>query len=111
MAVSRISRIVVRRARCRAAGIWDSVLAKPSASCKKTPVDDAVVGELEAAIADVGALLVRLRKYQRGQTGAGTTLLDAALALGDRARRLHRHEALDPAAARALLAEAEALGA
>jgi len=72
-------------------------------------VDEAVVGELEAAIADVGALLVRVRKYRRGQTGAGATLLDEALALGDRARRLHRHEALDAAAARALLAEAEAL--
>jgi len=73
-------------------------------------VDDAIVGELEAAIADVGALLLRVRKYRRGQTGAGATLLGEALALGDRARRLHRHDALDPDAARVLLAEAEALG-
>src|SRR2546430_9480684 len=109
MAVARMPRIVVRRARCRAAGIPSSLLAKAPAGCKKTLVDEAVVGEPEAAIADVGALLVRVRKYRRGQTGAGATLLDEALALGDRARRLHRHEALDPAAARALLSEAEAL--
>jgi len=74
-------------------------------------VDEALVGELEAAIADVGALLVRARKYRRGQTGKGATLLDEALALGDRARRLHRHEALDPAAARVLLTAAAALAA
>src|SRR3989442_1540965 len=107
--MSRISLIVVRRARCRAAGIGASLLAKASASCKKRPVDEAVVNELEAAIADIGALLVRVRKYRRGQTGAGATLLDEALALRDRARRLHRHEALDPAAARAPPSEAEAL--
>src|SRR5213594_3260435 len=111
MAVSRISRIVVRRARCRAAGIRASLLAKRSPGCKKALVDEALVGELEAAIADVGALLVRARKYRRAQTGAGATLLDEALALGDRARRLHRHEALDPAAARVLLTEAQALAA
>src|SRR5207249_9969031 len=111
MAVSRISRIVVRRARCRAAGIRASLLAKRSSGCKKALVDEALVGELEAAIADIGALLVRVRKYRHGQTGDGAALLDEALALGDRARRLHRHEALDPAAARALLAEVAALAA
>src|SRR3989454_3093636 len=107
--MSRISLIVVRRARCRAAGSRASLLAKASARCKKRLVDEAVVNELEAAIAGIGGLLVRVRTYRRGQTGAGATLLDEALALGDRARRLHRHEALDPAAARALLSEAEAL--
>ena len=74
-------------------------------------MDEALVGELEAAIADIGALLVRVRKYRRGQTGDGATLLDEALALGDRARRLHRHDALDRAAARGLLTEAAALAA
>src|SRR2546430_8298191 len=106
--MSRISLIVVRRARCRAAGIRASLLAKASASCKKRLVDEAVVNELEAAIADIGGLLVRVRKYRRGQTGAGATPLDEALPLRDRARPPHRPQALDPAAARALLREAEA---
>src|SRR2546428_788802 len=101
IAISNISLIVVRRARCRAAGIRASLLAKASASCKKRLVDEAVVNELEAAIADIGGLLVRVRKYRRGQTGAGATLLDEALALGDRARPLPPHEAPAPASARA----------
>src|SRR2546430_17211813 len=109
MAVSRMPRIVVRRARCRAAGIPSSLLAKAPAGCKKTLVDEAVVNELEAAIADIGALLVRVRKYRRGQTGAGATLLDEALALRDPAPRLHPHQAPRPAAAPARLREAEAL--
>src|SRR5437667_1727623 len=109
MAVSRLPRIVGRRARCRAAGIRASLLAKRSSGCKKALVDEALVGELEAAIADIRALLVRVRKYRRGQTGDGATLLDEALALGDRARRLHRTAALDRAAARGLRTEDAAI--
>jgi len=67
------------------------------------------VGELEAAIADLGTLLVRAEKYRRGNESEGATLRRAAMALGDRARRLHRHDALDGTAADGLLAEVGAL--
>ena len=72
-------------------------------------MDERLVTELEAAIADAGALLVRAQKYRRGTGEEGTTLLRDALALGDAARRLHRHAALDADAARGLLADAQAL--
>ena len=67
------------------------------------------VGELEAAIADLGTLLVRLEKYRRGSDSEGTALRREALALGDGARRLHRRDALDGTAAEGLLAQVEAL--
>jgi len=67
------------------------------------------VGELEAAIADLGTLLVRVEKYRRGNNPEGTALRREALALGDSARRLHRRDALDETAAEGLLAEVEAL--
>jgi len=67
------------------------------------------VSELESAIADAGALLVRAQKYRRGAGPEGRALGREALALGDAARRLHRHGALDDAAARALLGDARAL--
>jgi hypothetical protein len=72
-------------------------------------VDEARVSELESAIADVGALLVRAQKYRRGAGPEGATLEHAAFALGDAARRLHRRDTLDAAAATALLDEARAL--
>jgi hypothetical protein len=72
-------------------------------------VDEPFVTELETAIADTGALLVRAQKYRRGAGPEGAALLREALALGDAARRLHRQEALDAAAARRLLAGAHAL--
>jgi hypothetical protein len=72
-------------------------------------VHEAGVTELEAAIADTGALLVRLQKYTRAAGPEGATLGREALALGDVARRLHRHELLDAAATTTLLAEARAL--
>ena len=67
--------------------------------------------ELESAVADAGALVVRAQKYRRGAGPEGAALLAAALALGDEARRLHRRDALDARAAAHLLAEARALGA
>jgi hypothetical protein len=67
------------------------------------------VGELEAAIADLGTLLVRAEKYRRGNESEGTTLRREALALGDSARRLHRRDALDGTAADDLLAQVGAL--
>jgi hypothetical protein len=72
-------------------------------------VDEALVSELESAIADTGALLVRARKYQRGAGPEGDGLAHEALALGDTARRLHRQAALDDAAAGRLLREARNL--
>jgi hypothetical protein len=73
-------------------------------------VDDRRVTELETAIADAGALLVRLEKYRAGQTPAGEALRREALALGDDARRLHRRGALDDPQVTRLLAETQALG-
>jgi len=72
-------------------------------------VDEAVVTELETALADTGALLVRLQKYRQGTGPEATLLARRALALGDMARRLHRREALDHAASTHLLADARAV--
>jgi len=72
-------------------------------------VNDVRVGELEAAIADVGALLVRAEKYRRGTDSEGAALRREALALGDAARRLHRHDALDEPTAERMLAAVAAL--
>ena len=68
-----------------------------------------MVSELEAAIADTGALLVRAQKYRRGAGAEGTALASEALALGDRARRLHRHGTLERQSATLLLQEAGTL--
>ncbi len=68
-------------------------------------MDEGLVTELESAIADSGALVVRAQKYRRGAGPEGAALLGAALALGDEARRLHRRDALD---VQALLAEVRA---
>src|SRR5215470_17474999 len=73
-------------------------------------MDETLVGELESAIADVGALLVRAQKYRRGAGPEGEALAREALAVGDAARRMHRREALDEAAVRALLGEAHRVG-
>jgi hypothetical protein len=67
-------------------------------------VDEALVTALEAAVADTGALVVRLQKYRRGAGPDGQALFGEAMALGDAARRLHRRGTLDPDRARALLA-------
>ena len=67
------------------------------------------MSELESAIADTGALLVRAQKYRRGASAEGGGLVREALALGDTARRLHRRGALDDAGVGSLLAEARAL--
>jgi len=74
-------------------------------------VDEALVTELESAIADGGALVVRAQKYRRGAGPEGAALLGATLALGDRARRLHRQGGLDALAAGRLLGEARSLAA
>ena len=70
---------------------------------------EARVTELEAAIADTGALLVRLQKYTPATSAEVVELSQAAFALGDAARRLHRREQLDEPASVTLLADARAL--
>jgi len=71
-------------------------------------VDDDVVSALEAAIADVGMLLVQMDKFRAGETGDARRLRAAVLTIGDRARRAHRHGALDGALARELDADVAA---
>jgi hypothetical protein len=65
--------------------------------------DEAAVTALEAAVADMGALLVRAERYRQGAGPAGALLSREALLLGDEARALHRHRCLDGVAARGLL--------
>ncbi len=65
---------------------------------------------LEATIADIGALLVQLDKFRAGAPLHPGLLADA-LALGDRARRHLRVQALDATADAALGAEAASLHA
>jgi len=72
-------------------------------------MDDATVVELEAAVADVGLLLIRLEKYRAGTGPDALALRRHALDLGDAARRLHHRAGLDAAAAQALLGETRAL--
>ena len=72
-------------------------------------MDEARVSELESAVADVGALLVRAEKYRRATEADGVRLRQHALALGDAARRLHRRDGFDAATVTTLLEEAHAL--
>lgn len=71
---------------------------------------DAPAGALEAALADAGLLLVELDKFRAAGDEPASGLRRETLALGDRARRLHRAATLDDAAGAALLVEARALG-
>jgi hypothetical protein len=73
-------------------------------------VDEALVSQLETAIADTGALLVRAQKYRVATSGEGADLRRAVLTLGDAARRLHRQGAFDEDAVRRLGAVADSLG-
>jgi hypothetical protein len=72
-------------------------------------VDDRTVTELETAIADVGALLVRAGRYTRGAGAEGRALLRATHDLGDTARRLHHRDALDADQAARLRSLADSL--
>jgi hypothetical protein len=71
-------------------------------------VGESAAAALEVAIADAGRLLVELEKFASGQAQPARTLRADVLALGQRARRLHRAGGLDEAAA-ALVTDAEAL--
>jgi hypothetical protein len=72
-------------------------------------VGESAAAALEVAIADAGLLLVELEKFRAGRGEPGSTLRAEALALGRRARRLHRTGALDEATAASLVTEAETL--
>ena len=71
-------------------------------------MDDDLVSALEAAIADLGTLLVQVDKFRAADGAAARDLRTACLAIGDRARRAHRHETLDAALATELAADTAA---
>lgn len=71
-------------------------------------MDDDVVSALEASIADLGTLLVQMDKFRAAATDEARGLRGACLAIGDRARRAHRHATLDAALAGDLAADAAA---
>jgi len=69
-------------------------------------VGEPAAAALEIAIADAGLLLVELEKFQGGRDEPVRTLRAEALALGQRARRLHRAHGLDDTTAAPLALEA-----
>jgi hypothetical protein len=64
---------------------------------------------LETALADAGGLLVELEKFRASGGRDLAALRSEALALGDRARRLHGQHLLDGEAAASLLRDGDAL--
>src|SRR5262249_54483438 len=66
-------------------------------------------GAAETARPDAGRLLVELEKFRARHGRDLAALRSDALALGDRARRLHRERLLDDAAAVSLLHDGDAL--
>ena len=70
---------------------------------------ESLATELEGAIADTGLLLIELEKFRVAPASPVAALRAEALALGDRARRLHRTGTLDDAAVASLVREARAL--
>ena len=71
-------------------------------------MDDGTTDALERAITEAGGLLVELEKFRAGSGDDLSALRPEVLALGDRARRLHREDLLADAA-RPLLEEGNAL--
>ena len=71
-------------------------------------MDDDVVSALEAAIADLGTLLVQMDKFRAGAAGDARDLRATCHAIGDRARRAHKHGGLDVALAQELHGDAAA---
>jgi len=69
-------------------------------------VDDDGASRLEEAISELGTLLVQMEKFQAHRASDGEALRAASLAIGDRARRAHRHGRLEPPLAAELLADA-----
>ena len=71
-------------------------------------MDDDVITALEEAIADLGTLLVQMDKFRAARAEDARALRAAALAIGDRARRAHRHGRLDAPLAHELAADVAA---
>lgn len=67
-----------------------------------------MVAALEQAIADLGELLVQMDKFRARHGDEARAIRTACLAIGDRARRAHRHGTLDPGLARELAADTAA---
>ncbi len=74
-------------------------------------MDEHHVSALEAAVADLGTLLMQVERYRAGTAPDGLALRREVLDLGDRARRLLRRDALTPAAAEELLETTRSLAA
>ena len=70
---------------------------------------ESLATELERTIADTGLLLIELEKFRVAPASPVAALAAEALALGDRARRLHRTGTLDDAAVASLVRKARAL--
>jgi hypothetical protein len=79
-------------------------------SSEHSPNDDSVL-TLETEVADLGVLLLDLARYRSDLAPTFDELRQAALRLGDRARRAHHTGHLDTDTAPALLLEASDLGA
>src|SRR5262249_15931577 len=110
MAMSSTSRMVARRAlRLRDRGDMPPFLAKRPPGCKKPAMGEEAADALETALADAGRLLVEPGKFRASHGRDLAALRSDALALGDRARRLHRERLLDDAAAVSLLHDGDAL--
>jgi len=71
-------------------------------------VDEDVASRLEEAVAELGTLLLQMEKFAAGRGADAAALRAASLAIGDRARRAHRHGVLDAALAGTLLGDAHA---
>jgi hypothetical protein len=71
-------------------------------------VDDDVVNALEAALADLGTLLVQMDKFRAAAGDDARALRAACLAIGDRARRAHRRGGLDDVLGAELAADTDA---
>jgi hypothetical protein len=68
-------------------------------------VDDTLAAALEEAIADLGILLVQMDKFRARHADDARAIRAVCLAIGDRARRAHRHGALEAALAAELTAD------
>lgn len=67
---------------------------------------EALVPELETAVADLGRAVMQLQKYRVRDRADALALVRTTLDLGDRTRGAHHRRGLDPDAARALVTEA-----
>ena len=74
-------------------------------------MDDGGIDALEAAIAGLGVYLVQMDKFRAARESQAGALRVACLAIGDRARRAHRHGRLDGPLVRELAEDVAAAAA